>query len=188
MTTQSDVNGDGIVDHSRGDVTALNADGSRTETISDTSTNGTLIGRTVATVSANGLSVTTQSGSTGDGVFDRSRSDVTRPQRRRQQGRDGRGFQRQWRRGRPHRHHRQRQRPVGDDAIGRQWRRHLRRGADRRDGALNSDGSRTRTVSDLAGSGVLRDRTDTTTNASGTSVSTARDINGDAGRSTSARR
>jgi hypothetical protein len=51
--------------------------GSRTETVSDFSQNGTLEDQTVTTTSADGLSVTTQVDATGGGTFDVTRTDVT---------------------------------------------------------------------------------------------------------------
>ncbi|UVK54897.1 DUF4214 domain-containing protein [Mesorhizobium sp. AR02] len=71
-TIVTDLNGDGAVDQSRTDVTVLNADGSRAETISNFNASGGLKNKTVITTSANGLSVTTQM----DGTFHRTNSDV----------------------------------------------------------------------------------------------------------------
>ncbi|MCK1494931.1 hypothetical protein IVB14_32120 [Bradyrhizobium sp. 180] len=81
-TTGAVSGGNPVFDQTRTDVTVLNADGSRTETVTDTSANGTLLDQTVMTTSANGLSVTTQQDSTGalsggNPVFDRVHSDVT---------------------------------------------------------------------------------------------------------------
>ncbi|MGJ4950075.1 hypothetical protein [Bradyrhizobium sp. HKCCYLS20291] len=76
VTTQKDTTGSGVFNQSRTDVTVLNVDGSRTETVSDFSANGTLLDKTIVTKSANGLSVTTQQDSTGSGTFDRRRTDV----------------------------------------------------------------------------------------------------------------
>jgi hypothetical protein len=77
VTTQADATGNGVFDATRTDVTVINANGSRTKTVTDTSANGTLIDQTVTTTSANGLSITTQADPTGDGVFDLTTADVT---------------------------------------------------------------------------------------------------------------
>src|SRR5260370_20505946 len=65
------------MDDTRIDVTVLNTDGSRTETITDTSANGTLLDKSVITTSANGLSKTTQDDAAGAGVFNLTETDVT---------------------------------------------------------------------------------------------------------------
>ena len=58
------------------DVTVLNTDGSRTETVAEYSYNETLIDRTATTTSASGLSKTTLHDLNGDGVTDQSTTDV----------------------------------------------------------------------------------------------------------------
>jgi hypothetical protein len=75
-TTQIDVNGDGVIDVTQTDVVVLNADGSRTESISDLEPNGALRDNVVKTVNATGLSKTTQSDLNGDGVFDLTEIDA----------------------------------------------------------------------------------------------------------------
>ena len=74
LSKTTTVNIDGKVDYTATDNTVLNADGSRTETVTETSANGSVIGSTVTTTSGNGLSVTTQ---TEDGTLDVIRTDVT---------------------------------------------------------------------------------------------------------------
>ncbi|MGR9181457.1 hypothetical protein ACU8L2_01180 [Rhizobium leguminosarum] len=90
--TVTDVSGDGLTvstkwdtagtgggttfDKSRTDVTVLNADGSRTQTVSNF-TGTTLTSRTLVTSSANGLSVTTQIDPTGTGSYSQTATDVT---------------------------------------------------------------------------------------------------------------
>ncbi|MGJ0532790.1 beta strand repeat-containing protein [Methylocystis sp.] len=59
------------------DATVLNADGSRTETVSTTNANGSLRSNFVATTSADGLSVTTQSDVNGDGWYGVTATDET---------------------------------------------------------------------------------------------------------------
>ena len=66
---------DGKIDLTTTDVTVLNADGSRTETVTQTGNNGTQIGQTVTTTSATGLSTTTTSNI--DGAVDFTTTDVT---------------------------------------------------------------------------------------------------------------
>ncbi|MFX4454852.1 hypothetical protein ABTA67_20480, partial [Acinetobacter baumannii] len=73
---QEDVNGDGVIDINRTDVTVINADGSRTETATDFNSNGTTLDRTVTTTSANGLSSTVQIDLIGSGTFNATRTDV----------------------------------------------------------------------------------------------------------------
>jgi len=122
IATQRDTTGAGSFDRTRTDVMALNADGSRTETVTDRSRNGALIDQIVTTTSGDGLSITTQVDATGDGVFDRTTTDVT---------------------------------------------------------VLNADGSRTETIADRSANGTLEDRTVTTVRADGITSTTSRDINGD---------
>ncbi|MBY3314680.1 hypothetical protein [Rhizobium laguerreae] len=90
--TVSDVSGDGLTtttkwdtagtgggtsfNKSRTDVTVLNADGSRTRTISDL-TGTTLTSRTLVSTTANGLSITTQIDPTGAGSYSQTATDVT---------------------------------------------------------------------------------------------------------------
>ena len=77
VTTQRDIDGSGTLDQTRTDVTVLNVNGSRTETISDFNAGLALVGKTVITTGADGLSTTTQSDVNGDGAVDSSRTDVT---------------------------------------------------------------------------------------------------------------
>ncbi|WP_245434756.1 hypothetical protein [Rhizobium anhuiense] len=75
-TSSSDLDGNGVFELVTTDVTVLNADGSRTETISKKGTGDALISRTTANVSASGLSKTTSwADASGNAV--RSMSDVT---------------------------------------------------------------------------------------------------------------
>ncbi|MFD9897363.1 hypothetical protein [Mesorhizobium sp. NPDC059025] len=69
-TKRSDINGDGIFDLVETDATVLNADGSKTRTFATTSSNGSLISKSIATTSGNGLTTTILTDSTGDGVVD----------------------------------------------------------------------------------------------------------------------
>ncbi|WP_342724633.1 calcium-binding protein [Bradyrhizobium sp. B097] len=76
-TTLIDENGDGVTDVTRSDSVMIGANGSRTETITNTNANGTLRNQTVTTTSANGLNSTADSDTTGDGAIDRIVSVVT---------------------------------------------------------------------------------------------------------------
>ncbi|WFU10924.1 DUF4214 domain-containing protein [Rhizobium sp. CB3090] len=76
VTTKWDQTGSGTFTTSRTDVTVLNGDGSRTETVSYF-TGTTLTSRYLTTTSANGLSVTTQSDLTGSGTYGQTATDVT---------------------------------------------------------------------------------------------------------------
>ncbi|RNJ48845.1 DUF4214 domain-containing protein [Methylocystis hirsuta] len=72
-----DTNGDGALDWSQQSFTRLNADGSQTFTLSDLNANGTLRGRIVTSVSANGLSKTSQIDLNGLGNAVETETDVT---------------------------------------------------------------------------------------------------------------
>lgn len=69
-TTATDANGDGVVDVTTVDQTVLNADGSRTETVTEKSNSGVLLDKVTTVTSGNGLTVTTQKDVNGDGVVD----------------------------------------------------------------------------------------------------------------------
>ncbi|MBB3571972.1 DUF4214 domain-containing protein [Rhizobium sp. BK491] len=114
VTTKWDQTGSGTFTKSRTDVTVLNADGSRTETVSYF-TGATLTSRYLTTTSANGLSITSQSDPTGAGTYAQTSTDVT---------------------------------------------------------VINTDGTRTRTVSTTKADGSLISKFVTTTNADGLVVST----------------
>ncbi|MGO7660464.1 beta strand repeat-containing protein [Rhizobium ruizarguesonis] len=78
-TTKWDTTGTGggtTFNKSRTDVTVLNADGSKTQTISYL-TGATLTSRSLVTTSANGLSVTTQIDPAGAGSYNQASTDVT---------------------------------------------------------------------------------------------------------------
>ena len=66
VTTQTDHTGSGTFDTEVTDVTALNADGSVTDTITQTSANGTLEGQKIIATSSDRLTVTTTT-KNGDG-------------------------------------------------------------------------------------------------------------------------
>ena len=71
-----DVTGDGVADEHRSDITVINADGSKVETIRQVSdvdaTNQKLDYQDVITTSADGLVVTTQVDNDGDGIFEKT--------------------------------------------------------------------------------------------------------------------
>jgi hypothetical protein len=69
-TTADDLNGDGTVDVTTVDQTVINADGSRTETVTDKSNTGVLLDKATTTTSGNGLTITIQKDINGDGVVD----------------------------------------------------------------------------------------------------------------------
>lgn len=76
-TVKDDINGDGVFDGSTQIQTVINADAGRTTTTSELAGNGTLLSRTVATVSANGFSSETQVDANGDGTIERKITDTT---------------------------------------------------------------------------------------------------------------
>ncbi len=71
-TTTTDANGDGVVDVATMDQTVINADGSRTQTVTDRSNTGVLLDKVTTITSGNGLTVTVQKDVNGDGVIDAS--------------------------------------------------------------------------------------------------------------------
>ncbi|MER8577678.1 hypothetical protein NKG95_02885 [Mesorhizobium sp. M1423] len=120
-TDKQDVNGDGVYDVTTQAVTVIAATGVRTTTTSQTSSNGTLLSKTIAAVSANGLTIEAQFDAVGDGVIEAKSSDGT---------------------------------------------------------VLNADGSTTRTVSVLAGTGALVGKTIATTSANGLTSTLQADVDG----------
>ncbi|MBM7046388.1 S-layer family protein [Rhizobium lusitanum] len=76
VTTKWDQTGSGTFTKSRTDTTVLNADGSRTETVSYF-TGTTLTSRFQTTTSANGLSTTTQFDLAGSGTYGQASTDIT---------------------------------------------------------------------------------------------------------------
>ncbi|CDX34669.1 Outer membrane adhesin like proteiin [Mesorhizobium plurifarium] len=76
VNSQTDADGNGVIERKSSDVTVLNADGSTTRTISSLAGSGALIGKTVTTASANGQAMTISSDLDGDGLFDLISSDV----------------------------------------------------------------------------------------------------------------
>ena len=76
-SVQSDFDGDGVFDLTRSDNSVINADGSRTETISDTNANGSLRDRVVIASSADGTTTVTQTDADGNGVFERTTTSNT---------------------------------------------------------------------------------------------------------------
>ncbi|MGW9949826.1 YD repeat-containing protein [Rhizobium leguminosarum] len=76
-TVSADLNHDGVSDRITSDQTVLNADGSKTETISLSSSNATLLDKKTIVTSGNGKSITTSEDINGDGVVDTKTTDVT---------------------------------------------------------------------------------------------------------------
>ncbi|KQU66712.1 hypothetical protein ASC75_08765 [Aminobacter sp. DSM 101952] len=72
QTAREDINGDGTVDKTTASVMVLNADGSRKETITETSGNGTLLGRTEEVISADRKTTTLTVDANGDTKVDRT--------------------------------------------------------------------------------------------------------------------
>ncbi len=69
-TAMDDLNGDGAVDVVMVDQTLINADGSRTETVTDKSNTGVLLDKVTTNTSGNGLTVTVEKDVNGDGTVD----------------------------------------------------------------------------------------------------------------------
>ena len=68
-TVSTDPTGSGVSYVSETDVTVLNADGSRTATVTDYNSKGSMSDQTVTTTSANGLDIVKSVDSAGNGVF-----------------------------------------------------------------------------------------------------------------------
>ena len=100
-TVTSDFNGDGVVDLTTVDQTVVAADGTRTETVTDTNADGSLRDQTVTVTSANGLSKTTSVDRTWRRRLRSRHGFEHRRERRRQHDDDADRLQRQWRRARP---------------------------------------------------------------------------------------
>jgi hypothetical protein len=176
VTTQADVNGDGIFDRIRTDVTVLNADGGRTETVVDLAANGATIDRTVTTASANGLSVTAQRDINGDGSFDAVHSDITvlnadgsRTETVTDRAGNGALLGRTVTTANASGTSVSTSRDINGDGVIDQT----------RTVTVDAAGNTVDTVSDLNASGAIRDRVVTTASANGLSTTTQRDVNGD---------
>ena len=76
-TVQTDSTGDGIFDLTETDATVVNADGSQTETVTDTNSDSSMRDQTVTNTSANGLNITKSIDSTGNGIFNLITTDAT---------------------------------------------------------------------------------------------------------------
>ncbi|MGN8119837.1 hypothetical protein ACTJKX_36640 [Labrys sp. 22185] len=175
-TTGSDLNGDGSYDAVTTDVIVRNTDGSSTETVTDTSANGALIGKSVITTSANGLTSTKQQDLDGNGTIDRTTTDAivlngdgSRTESVSVTSNSGALLSK----------------TVTTDSANRLTSTIStdQNGDGHVDSTLvnttNSDGSTTKTVSDFTANGGLVDKTVTTVSANGLSTTTQRDITGD---------
>ncbi|OHV21795.1 hypothetical protein EOS93_08235 [Rhizobium sp. RMa-01] len=76
-TVSADLNHDGVGDRITNDQTVLNADGSKTETVSLTSSDATRLNKKTIVTSGNGMSITTSDYINGDEVVDTKTTDVT---------------------------------------------------------------------------------------------------------------
>ncbi|MGO6739893.1 hypothetical protein ACC732_15450 [Rhizobium ruizarguesonis] len=76
-TTSVDLNRDSLADRITTDRTVLNVDGSKTETMSLTSSNAALLNKKTVVTSGNDMSITTSEDINGDGVVDTKTTDVT---------------------------------------------------------------------------------------------------------------
>ncbi|MBX5147301.1 hypothetical protein HJB50_20395 [Rhizobium lentis] len=76
-TVSADLNHDGVGDRIISDQTVLNADGSKTQTISLTSSDATRLNKQTIVTSGNGMSITTSEYVNGDEVVDLKTTDVT---------------------------------------------------------------------------------------------------------------
>lgn len=76
LTIETDLNGDNTIDRRSTDVKAVNADGSKTQTVTNFVAAGVVEGKTTTTTSGDGLTITTQWEGNGSGVT-RSRKETT---------------------------------------------------------------------------------------------------------------
>src|SRR5262249_5535526 len=177
-TTQFDANGDGVFDLTRTDVTVLNADGSRTRTMTETNANASVRDGMVTTVSATGLSSTVKTDLNGDGVFDLITVSNT------VLNSDGSTTQTVQDKNANNTLRDQIVTTTGANGLSTTWQTDLNG-----DGTvdrvltdvitLNADGSRTETVTETNGTGGLRAKTITTASADGRSLTVTHDSNGD---------
>ncbi|TIX90750.1 adhesin [Rhizobium sp. P44RR-XXIV] len=175
QTVQSDVNGDGVFDKTVTDVIVLNA-GARTETVTTKSGNGTLLGQTVTTVSADRKTTGVTKDIDGDGHVDSASAQIIAADGSQttttiQASADG-GL------------HRKTVVTVSADKL-------TTTTADDLNGdgvvdvttvdqtVINADGSRTETVTDKSNTGVLLDKVTTVTSGNGLTTTVQKDVNGD---------
>ncbi len=175
-TVQVDGNGDGVYEITRADVTVLNLDGSRTETITDRNADVSLRSVTIVATSADRQSVTITRDEDGDGGIDQQETIVTqttgavvnallnynpdgslRDQAQSTTSSNGLSHTRQT--------------DVDGDGVFDFVRASTI--------TLNADGSRVEVVANNNANGSLRDKVVTTTSANGFSTTTQVDSNGD---------
>ncbi|MBZ9678258.1 calcium-binding protein [Mesorhizobium sp. ES1-1] len=72
LTSKADIDGDGTYDTTVAEVTTIDASGNKTRTVTNRSANGTLVGSSVVTTSANGLTQTKKDDINADGTVDRT--------------------------------------------------------------------------------------------------------------------
>ncbi|WP_156585590.1 hypothetical protein [Ensifer sp. Root31] len=77
MTAELDADGNGVVDLKTVDQTELNADGSRTQTLSARAGDGTLLSKSILKISGNGLTKESTQDRNGDGTVDLRTTDAT---------------------------------------------------------------------------------------------------------------
>ncbi|WP_442967600.1 beta strand repeat-containing protein [Rhizobium sp. BR 362] len=175
QTTQTDVNGDGTFDQTINDVIVLNA-GVRTETATAKSSNGTLLNQTVTTVSADRKTTLVTKDSDGDGHVDSTSTQViatdgTQTTTTTTTSADGAL-------------HGKSIVTVSADSLTTTTIKDANG-----DGTIdlttidqtviNTDGSRTETVTDKSNTGVLLDKLTTTTSGNGLTITVQKDANGD---------
>lgn len=178
VTTGTDVNGDGVLDSKTTDSTTLNADGSKTETVSDYTGDGAkLIDQTITLTAASGLLKTVSQDTDGDGTIDSVRSDITtlnadgsKSETLSERSANGTLLD---------------QTIINTNADGQTIDRHhsdMSANGGKTSSAItiSSDGTRTEVVSTYASDGsTLRSSTTTITSANGLTTSSKTDLNGD---------
>ncbi|TPI52290.1 hypothetical protein FJ424_32800, partial [Mesorhizobium sp. B3-1-8] len=175
-TTKIDANGDTKIDRTIVDV--VNADGSEVSTVSDTDSNGVLHGKTETSISSDGLTRTFKQDVNGDGVYDTTTQSVTaiassgtRTTTNSTTSSNGTLLSRSVAAVSANELSVNLQIDADGDGVVE------RKSSDVT--VLNTDGSKTRTASDLSGSGALVDKTVTFTSADGHTKTTSTDLDGD---------
>jgi Ca2+-binding RTX toxin-like protein len=178
-TLQSDINGDGVYDTTATGLTEINADGSRTVTLTTRNSDNSLRERLQTTVSDNGLEKTIKLDDDGDGTYDAITSSVivlnadgSKTETLARKNADGTTSSRLVTTVSASGISATQQSDINGDGVTDFITTDVVQ--------LNTDGSQARTLSNRNADTSLRDRTVTTTSDDGRSVTVSRDINGDA--------
>ncbi|WP_432287692.1 calcium-binding protein [Aminobacter sp. BA135] len=176
QTVREDINGDGAVDRTTATVMVLNAGGSRKETTTETSGNGTLLGKTEELISADRKTTTVTIDANGDTKVDRTEVSVTNAdgsKKLTETDFNPNGTVRA-----------KSETTVSANGLTKTIKDDINGdgvfdGSVQAQTVINADASRTTTTSRLAGNGALLSRTVATVSANGFSAEAQVDANGD---------